>query len=58
MPVQDAVDLVLKFVGERSLGPLGTGLDPSKAKNAASVLVQAALTKGSSDNITVLVVFL
>jgi serine/threonine protein phosphatase PrpC len=36
----------------------GSGLPTSKAKTAAQVLVDASLAKGSSDNVTALIVFL
>jgi serine/threonine protein phosphatase PrpC len=61
MEDQEAADLVLKHLG---LGPGGSALGPSdphflsKAKTAAQVLVDTSLQKGSSDNVTALVVFL
>ncbi len=52
---QEAVDMVREHTG----GGAGATAPPhSKAKTAAQVLVDAALAKGSSDNITALVVFL
>ncbi len=47
---QEAVDLIREHVG--------AGGNPAKIKTAAQVLVDASLAKGSSDNITALVVFL
>lgn len=52
---QEAVDLVREH-----LGAGGGGASPAqgRAKTAAQVVVDASLSKGSSDNVTVLVIFL
>ena len=58
MEDQEAADLGLKHLGS---GPGGSSVDPhflSKAKTAAQILVDTSLQKGSSDNVTALVVFL
>ncbi len=52
---QEAVDMIREHLGS---GAGATSPPHSKAKTAAQVLVDASLAKGSSDNITVLVVFL
>jgi len=51
---QEAVDLVREHLGA------GGGASPAqgRAKTAAQLVVDASLSKGSSDNVTVLVVFL
>lgn len=55
MEDQEAVDMVREHLGT---GAGATAPPHSKAKTAAQVLVDAAMAKGSSDNITVLIVFL
>lgn len=65
MEDQEAVDMVREHLGSGATG-LGvassalTGGAPSivKKKSSAQVLVDAALARGSTDNITALVVFL
>lgn len=52
---QEAVDMIREHLGS---GAGMTSPPHSKAKTAAQILVDAALAKGSSDNITVLIVFL
>ena len=55
---QEAVDLVVKHLGGVGAGAAGGGFDTAKAKTAAQVLVDTSLAKGSTDNVTALVVFL
>lgn len=52
---QEAVDMVREHLGA---GVGGAPPPNSRVKTAAQVLVDAALARGSSDNITVLVVYL
>ena len=61
MEDQDAVDLIRAHMGSSSGGGGSGGpvpLAPGRVKTAAQALVDAALAKGSTDNVTVLVVFL
>lgn len=53
---QEAVDMIREHIGA-GVGGVTTPAH-GKAKTAAQILVEAALAKGSSDNVTVLIVFL
>ena len=58
MEDQEAVNMVRAHVCQGDGDASGSAVDETKFKTAAQVLVDAALSRGSSDNITALVVWL